>query len=50
MGKTALLFTGQGSQVSGMGLDFYQNFECSKKIFDEFSILLFIFLKISEID
>ena len=37
MGKTALLFTGQGSQVSGMGLDFYQNFECSKKIFDEFN-------------
>lgn len=36
MGKTALLFTGQGSQVSGMGLDFYQNFEASKKIFEEF--------------
>ena len=37
MGKTALLFTGQGSQVSGMGLDFYQNFPCSEEVFEKFN-------------
>ena len=37
MVKAALLFTGQGSQVPGMGLDFYQNFPCSKIVFDKFS-------------
>ena len=37
MKKTALLFTGQGSQVSGMCLDFYQNFKCSRNIFEHFN-------------
>jgi len=31
----ALLFPGQGSQTVGMALEFYNNFEAVKKIFDE---------------
>ena len=31
----ALLFPGQGSQVVGMGSEFYKNFEIVKKIFRE---------------
>ena len=31
----ALLFPGQGSQIVGMGSDFYNNFEKVKKIFKE---------------
>ena len=31
----ALLFPGQGSQIVGMGLEFYNNFEIVKKIFKE---------------
>ncbi|WAM33087.1 ACP S-malonyltransferase [Caldicellulosiruptor morganii] len=34
MGKVAVMFPGQGAQFVGMGLDFYQNFEESKKVFD----------------
>lgn len=34
MGKTAFIFPGQGTQTPGMGMDFYQNFNSSKKIFD----------------
>ena len=31
----AFLFPGQGSQIVGMGLDFYSKFETAKKIFEE---------------
>ena len=31
----ALLFPGQGSQIVGMGLEFYKNFPFVKKIFDQ---------------
>jgi len=31
----AILFPGQGSQIVGMGLEFYNNFEIVKKIFEE---------------
>ena len=31
----ALLFPGQGSQAIGMCLEFYNNFDCVKKIFKE---------------
>ena len=31
----AILFPGQGSQIVGMGLEFYNNFEIVKKIFQE---------------
>ena len=31
----AILFPGQGSQIVGMGSEFYNNFEIVKKIFKE---------------
>ncbi|MCQ2957968.1 MAG: ACP S-malonyltransferase [Candidatus Gastranaerophilales bacterium] len=40
MTKTALIFTGQGSQVSGMGKDFYEKYEVSKKVFETFNNVL----------
>lgn len=33
--KTAFLFSGQGDQTVGMGKDFYENFECAEKVFNE---------------
>ncbi|MBN3346603.1 malonyl CoA-acyl carrier protein transacylase [Clostridium botulinum] len=35
MNKTVLLFSGQGSQVTGMGYELYKNFDIAKEIFKE---------------
>ena len=35
MGKTAVIFPGQGAQYVGMAKDFYDSFEDSKAVFDE---------------
>lgn len=40
MGKTAFIFPGQGTQVCGMGQDFYEKTEIGRKIFDRASELL----------
>lgn len=40
MKKTAFLFPGQGSQFSGMGKDFYNNYEVSKRVFDTADLVL----------
>ena len=45
MGKTAVIFPGQGAQYVGMAKDFYDNFEDSKKVFDEADDILDIELK-----
>ena len=37
MGKNAFLFTGQGAQYTGMGLDLYEKYAMFKNIFDEAS-------------
>ncbi|WP_405169954.1 ACP S-malonyltransferase [Paenibacillus sp. FSL H8-0280] len=37
MSNVALLFPGQGSQVVGMGRDFWNNFDVAKKLFEEAS-------------
>lgn len=34
MKKTAFLFPGQGSQIVGMGLDFYQEYDVVRELFD----------------
>ena len=40
MRKIALLFPGQGSQASGMGLDLYENFEIAKETFEKIDKIL----------
>lgn len=45
MGKTAVIFPGQGAQYVGMAKDFYDSFEDSKKVFDEADGVLDIELK-----
>ncbi len=45
MGKTAVIFPGQGAQYVGMAKDFYDSFEDSKKVFDEAGDVLDIELK-----
>lgn len=35
MGKTAFIFPGQGAQYFGMGKDFFDKYEDSKKYFEE---------------
>ena len=35
MGKTAFIFPGQGSQLVGMGKDFYDSFDTAQKIYQE---------------
>lgn len=35
MSKTAFIFPGQGAQKAGMGKDFYDTYETSKRIFDQ---------------
>lgn len=45
MGKTAVIFPGQGAQYVGMAKDFYDSFEVSKKVFDEADDVLDIELK-----
>lgn len=45
MGKTAVIFPGQGAQYVGMAKDFYDSFEDGKKVFDEADDVLDIELK-----
>ena len=40
MGKIAYLFPGQGAQKAGMGKDFYENSEASRRVFDQAGGLL----------
>jgi len=34
MGKTALVFAGQGAQIVGMGQDLYDQYDCVRELFD----------------
>ena len=33
--KTAIIFPGQGSQSVGMGYDFYEKYQASRKVYNE---------------
>lgn len=37
--KNVFLFPGQGAQYQGMGVDFYENSECAKKLIDNMSAI-----------
>lgn len=43
--KVAFIFPGQGSQYVGMGSDFYESFQSSKKVYDEANEVLGMDLK-----
>ena len=45
MSKTAFIYPGQGAQKVGMGADFYQNNETSRRIYDEASKVLDLDMK-----
>lgn len=45
MNKIAFIFPGQGSQFVGMGMDFYEKYEDSRKVFDEANDVLDMDLK-----
>ncbi|MDO5381332.1 MAG: ACP S-malonyltransferase [Eubacteriales bacterium] len=45
MGNTVVMFPGQGSQVMGMGQDFYDNYDVSRKMFDKAAEITGIDLK-----
>ncbi len=45
MGKIAYLFPGQGAQKPGMGKDFYENSEASRRVFDRAGGLLGLDMK-----
>lgn len=47
MDKTSIVFTGQGSQIIGMGKDFFEKYPCATAIFNKFDDVLN--KKISEI-
>ena len=45
MSKIAFIYPGQGAQKAGMGEDFYNNYECSRKVYDKASELLSLDMK-----
>ena len=47
---SALLFPGQGSQVVGMGSEFFKNFDLVKKISLDNSIIRHLIVKYKKLD